>query len=268
MYTPQSLFTLPYFYLLPSLEHISFVLICHSLTAFFVSAWCITYTLKFLTGKKLNINLPVFFWVNCKLKYSGTSQGCTSAGFYGNCRAVFCAVVSVLSVFNQAKWEESGPFPWGDKLKVGQHLTSPSNKISQLEEASCQDFHTSFSNRVMLKEGTNNQTPKMLQASVVCWHTILTFKVSIFQLWTVKRKWLETLMLSTCAQKNDCWHKNQPYVKLKVFYLGCCFSKDPKFTLFIYFLLWVIPKLLQLGITLLCCMHVLKMTSRDIKKEK
>lgn len=37
----------------------------------------------------------MFFWVKCKMKYSRTSQGCTSAGFYGNCRAVFSAVVSL-----------------------------------------------------------------------------------------------------------------------------------------------------------------------------
>lgn len=61
----------------------------------FVPACYITYTLKSLTGKELNINLPVFFWVKCKMKYSRTSQGCTSAGFYGNCRAVFSAVVSL-----------------------------------------------------------------------------------------------------------------------------------------------------------------------------
>lgn len=49
-----------------------------------------------------------------------------------------------LSVFNQARREEWGPFPKGLSKKVGQHLPSPSSKISQLEEGSCHKFFTFF----------------------------------------------------------------------------------------------------------------------------
>jgi len=82
----------------------------------------------------------MFFWVKCKMKYSGTSQGCTSTGFYGNCRAVFSAVVSLRLALCFQPGEEGRvrTVPMGDKLKVGQHLPSPSNEISQLEEGSCQ----------------------------------------------------------------------------------------------------------------------------------
>lgn len=55
------------------------------------------YDPKSFTVTKLNISPPsffllslsfffFFFWVKCKMKYSRTSQGCTSNGFYGNCR--------------------------------------------------------------------------------------------------------------------------------------------------------------------------------------
>lgn len=92
-------------------------------SSLFLPACYITYTLKSLTGKKLNINLPVFFWVKCKMKYSRTSQGCTSAGFYGNCRAVFSAVVSLRLTLCFQPGEEGRvrTDPKGAKQKVGQH---------------------------------------------------------------------------------------------------------------------------------------------------
>lgn len=98
--------TWPHVYISLSLSHPRFCSFClpfkvfvcvvliHSLMRCFLSV--ISPMLhKILSAKKLSINLPVFFWVKCKMKYSRTSQGCTSAGFYGNCRAVFSAVVSL-----------------------------------------------------------------------------------------------------------------------------------------------------------------------------
>lgn len=91
----------------------------------FVHACYITKALEILTGKKLNINLLVFFWVKCKMKYSRTSQGCTSAGFYGNWRAVFSAVVSVRPALCFQPGEEGRvrTVPKGAEQKSG--ATSP-----------------------------------------------------------------------------------------------------------------------------------------------
>lgn len=91
----------------------------------FVHACYITKALEILTGKKLNINLLVFFWVKCKMKYSKTSQGCTSAGFYGNWRAVFSAVVSVRPALCFQPGEEGRvrTVPKGAEQKSG--ATSP-----------------------------------------------------------------------------------------------------------------------------------------------
>lgn len=70
------------------------------------------------------------------MKYSRTSKGCTSAGFYGNCRAVFSAVVSLRLALCFQPDEEGRvrTIPKGAKQKVGQHLPSPSNKIFQFEK--------------------------------------------------------------------------------------------------------------------------------------
>lgn len=80
------------------------------------------------------------------MKYSRTSQGCTSAGFYGNYRAVFSAVVSLRLPLCYQLGEEGRvrTIPKRAKQKVGQHLTSPSNKIFQLEKGSCHEFFTLF----------------------------------------------------------------------------------------------------------------------------
>lgn len=72
-----------------------FSLIHYPARELLVSTCYISSAFEILTAKKLNINLLVFFWVNCKMRYSGTSQGCTRVGFYGNSRAVFSAVVSL-----------------------------------------------------------------------------------------------------------------------------------------------------------------------------
>lgn len=130
-----------------------------------VDLWsCLLYHLylNILTGKTLNINLPVFFWVKCKMKYSTTSQGCTSAGFYGNCRAVFSAVVSLCLAlrFQPGEGGRVRTIPKGPKQKVGQHLLSPSNKIFQLERRSCQEFLTLFERETMHREGTQNPNYK------------------------------------------------------------------------------------------------------------
>lgn len=126
----------------------------------FVSASYITYTLRSLTEKKLNINLPVFFWVKCKMKYSRTSQGCTSAGFYGNCRAVFCAVASLRLALCFQPGEEGRvrTVPKGAEQKVGQHRPSPSNKVFQIEKGSRHEFLTLFQKAMMHREGAHNKT--------------------------------------------------------------------------------------------------------------
>lgn len=112
------------------LEDICFPLIHHHAGKLFVSTCYITCALEIWTAKKLNINILVFFWVNCKMRYSGTSQGCTRAGFYGNCRAVFSSVVSLCTALSFQPGKEGRPFPWGDKQKVGQHLPFSSNQDS------------------------------------------------------------------------------------------------------------------------------------------
>lgn len=100
----------------------------------YVPVHYIMHRLKSISGKKLNINLPEFFWVKCKMRYSKTSQGCTSAGFYGNYRAVFSAVVSLrlAPCYQLGEKARVRTVPKRAKQKVGQHRTSPANKIFQI----------------------------------------------------------------------------------------------------------------------------------------
>lgn len=98
----------------------------------------------------------MFFWVKCKMKYSRTSRGCTSAGFYGNYRAVFSAVVSLRLALCYQLGEEGRvrTIPKRAKQKVGQHHR-------QIKSFSLRRDHVMNSlpcfMKLLLTEGTYNQ---------------------------------------------------------------------------------------------------------------
>lgn len=112
-----------------------------------------------------------------------------------------------LSVFNQARREEWGPFPKGLSKKVGQHLPSPSSKISQLEEGSCHKFFTFFFRRSWCTE-----KEKLIAVKDVTDFTYLVTQpsdlssqhlLSVF-CWDLKkeRKRLKMFLLLSCMSTN------------------------------------------------------------------
>lgn len=149
--------------LLSPLESARFLLIPHSRCSSLFLPVTSPILWKVLPGKKLNINLPVFFWVKCKMKYSRTSQGCTSAGFHGNCRAVFSSVVSLrLALCFQPREEgrvrtDPSLLPRGLSRKWGNISHQRQTKSFSLRRDRVMNS-LPCRKELMLIEGTYNQT--------------------------------------------------------------------------------------------------------------
>lgn len=113
-----------------------------------------------------------------------------------------------LSVFNQARREEWGPFPKGLSKKVGQHLPSPSSKISQLEEGSCHKFFTFFFQKeLMHREGETYSSQRCNRLHLSGDTAFWPFKSASFVSFLLgfkkkERKRLKRFLLLSCMSTN------------------------------------------------------------------
>lgn len=143
----------------------------------------------------------MFFWVKCKMKYSRTSQGCTSAGFYGNCRAVFSAVVSLrLALCFQAGeegrvrtvpkrgWAESGAT---SPINVKQNLSAWDGIMSWIPYFVLERVDA---DRRHIQSNSHSQGCNRRHSSVDI--NLCPFKTGSFRLCTVVNKWLKTNVVS------------------------------------------------------------------------
>lgn len=157
------------------------------------------------------------------MKYSRTSQGCTGAGFYGNCRAVFSAVVSATPAlcFEAGKEGRVRTAPKGGRAESGatcpitvktKSLSLRTDHVMHLLTSSFSEGDDAERRHVTIKQSLHS---KMWQTSLSCGHKLelLNFSSlsSVF-------KWIAT---------NTLWCL-EVYFKVKLY------TKDKKNTMIFF----------------------------------